>query len=57
MQGAYHCDKPFLDALETFFVITVYPALSSEILRKYGKNWMLFRTPRSIAANPLWPYL
>jgi hypothetical protein len=57
MQGAYHCDKPFFDALETFFVVTAYQAAGFEILRKYDKNWMICRTARSIAATPLWRYL
>jgi len=34
MQGSYHSDKRFFDALETFFVVTVYQALGIEILIK-----------------------
>jgi hypothetical protein len=42
MQGSYHSDKPFLDAQKSFFVVTVFPAFSFEILRKYRKNWRVF---------------
>jgi len=57
MQGSYQPDKPFFDAFKTFFVVTVYQAPISEILRKFRKNWTLFSAIRSIAGNPLWPYL
>jgi hypothetical protein len=57
MQGSYHADKPFFDALKTFFVVTIFPAFISEILRKNYKNWRVFGAPGIIAASRLWPYL
>jgi hypothetical protein len=57
MQGSYHPDKPFFDPLKTFFVVTIFRALNSQILRNKHKNWTSFRTPGVIAARPLWRYL
>ena len=42
MQGAYHADKPFFDAFKTFFVVTIFQAFDSEILRNKHKNWTIF---------------
>jgi hypothetical protein len=57
MQGSYHPDKPFFDALKTFFAVTIFPAFNSEILRKNHKNWRISRAVGIIAASRLWPYL
>jgi hypothetical protein len=42
MQGSYQPDKPFFDALKTFFAVTIFATPNSEILRKNHKNWRVF---------------
>jgi hypothetical protein len=57
MQGSYQADKPFFAGSKTFFVVTIFPALNSEIVRNKHKNWTSFRTMEAVAADRVSHYL